>query len=388
MKYHSHLNSAVLALQQYKGGVPFSFFIKDFFRQDKKFGSKDRKSISHLCYCYFRLGPALKGISIEEKILTGFFLCNQNPSEMLAHLKPDWDANIHLSLENKIPLVPYPFAVTDIFPWKEELSKEVDYPAFCASLLVQPDVFLRIRPGFEEMVKEKLKKNAIAFELVTENAVALPNGSKLEEIIHLNKEAVVQDYSSQRVGSFFPIPTLGMGNAVCSVWDCCAASGGKSIMAVDAMGEIDLTVSDIRDSILANLKKRFEEAGIKKYTSFKADLGSDRFKTVNEKYDFIIADLPCSGSGTWGRSPEAISYFDKREIEIYSQLQKKIMGNILPALKPKGKLLYITCSVFQKENEELVSYIQEQMRLEKMEIIKGYDKKADTMFAALFQKDA
>jgi 16S rRNA (cytosine967-C5)-methyltransferase len=52
--------------------------------------------------------------------------------------------------------------------------------------------------------------------------------------------------------------------------------------------------------------------------------------------------------------------------------------------------LYITCSVFKKENEEVVEFIQGNSELEliKMELLKGYDKKADTMFAALFKKNS
>ncbi len=55
-------------------------------------------------------------------------------------------------------------------------------------------------------------------------------------------------------------------------------------------------------------------------------------------------------------------------------------------LKPGGKLLYITCSVFRKENEEIVKYTEEKfnLKLQKMELLKGYQIQSDTMFAALF----
>ena len=58
-------------------------------------------------------------------------------------------------------------------------------------------------------------------------------------------------------------------------------------------------------------------------------------------------------------------------------------------LEPEGYLLYITCSVFKKENEEVVEFIKEKFNLHiiKMELLKGYDKKADTMFAALMKKN-
>ncbi len=66
-------------------------------------------------------------------------------------------------------------------------------------------------------------------------------------------------------------------------------------------------------------------------------------------------------------------------------MQKQIVQNVVPYLKPGGQFLYITCSVFKKENEDIVKYIQEKydMELQRMEILKGYETKSDTMFAAL-----
>ncbi len=102
----------------------------------------------------------------------------------------------------------------------------------------------------------------------------------------------------------------------------------------------------------------------------------------------IICDAPCTGSGTWGRTPEQLYFFAKGKIDQYSLLQKKIATNVVPYLKKGGYFLYITCSGFRKENEEIVEYIEKDINLRKIElkILKGYDKKADTMFVSLFQK--
>jgi 16S rRNA (cytosine967-C5)-methyltransferase len=384
MKYFSHLNTAIQILQQYNGKEPFAHYIKKFFSQNKKYGSTDRKNISHLCYCYFRLGHSLKELSIEEKILIAIFLCNHSSNDLLAHLKPEWNKNIHLPLTEKLSIIHYPLLITDIFPWKEELSKGIDYEKFCESFLVQPDLFLRVRPGNEELVREKLLNANIEFQQLNDSCIALNNSTKLEGIIDINKEAVVQDYSSQRVGDFFSLPTPGSG--LPTIWDCCAGSGGKSIMAKDKMGDINLTVSDIRKPILVNLQKRFEDAVIKKYKSFAADLSAVNGNRSTDNFDLIIVDVPCSGSGTWGRSCEALYFFEEKEIDRYNELQKKIISNVVPSLQRNGKLVYITCSVFKKENEEMLDFIQQkfQLRLEKAELLKGYDNKADTMFAAAF----
>lgn len=384
MKYISHLNTATKILQQYKGQEPFAHFIKNFFRQDKKFGSTDRKTITHLCYSYFRLGHALKNISIEEKILAGIFLCNHSPNDLLSHFKPEWNEDIHLALAKKLSIINYPLSITDIFPWQDELSDGMDHEKFCESFLVQPDLFLRIRPGYEEIVTKKLLNAKMQFHAMSDSCIALSNATKMEGIIDINKEAVVQDYNSQRAGDFFTLPAPD--SRLPAIWDCCAASGGKSIMAKDRMGNAELTVSDIRESILANLKKRFEEAGIKKYKSFLADLSAANCQLPTAHYDLILADVPCTGSGTWARSPEALFFFDKNEIERYSRLQKKIVSNVIRCLHKNGRLVYMTCSVFKKENEEMVEFIGQNFHLqpEKIELLKGYDKKADTLFAASF----
>jgi 16S rRNA (cytosine967-C5)-methyltransferase len=400
MKYFSHLNTAIQLLQQYNGSQPFGSFIKKFFSQHKKYGSKDRKNISHLCYAFFRLGKAGLQLPAEERILAGLFLSSHEPNELLQHLRPDWNEKTQLPLAEKIQLISIdhsPFTIDDLFPWKNEISIDINYELFCTSFLTQPDLFLRLRPGKEEVVKNKLQQAGIAFREINPSCLALPNASKIDTVIETDREAVVQDYSSQRIGELMEFirtsTSLGAQGAAPStslrrVWDACAASGGKSILANDIFPRIDLTVSDVRKSILINLEKRFATAGIKHYNSFIADLSTSSTSIRHSPFDIIITDVPCSGSGTWSRTPEQLYYFDPRLIDQYSALQKKIVQQAILHLKPGGFLLYCTCSVFKKENEEVVQYIQEQhsLQLLKSALLTGYNQKADTLFGAVFQK--
>ncbi len=392
MKSFSHLNSAAAILASYSGNEQFHLFLKKYFSANKKFGSKDRKQITSLCYNYFRLGHAAKNISVEEKILLGFFLCETQPSEFFKSLKSEWNDLIEKPVKEKLSIVNSQFSIENIFPFKDDLSQGIDAKKFSLSFLVQPDLFLRIRPGNHKKVTGKLAGAGLNYKVVSENCIALPNASKVDTVIELDKEAVVQDYNSQRVGELIQLATDNEQQATFKVWDCCAASGGKSIMAYDINPQIELTVSDKRASILDNLHKRFASAGIKKYNSFVADLSTDNCQLPTNKFDLIICDAPCTGSGTWARTPEQLFYFsknpaDKKEaIDKYSVLQKQIVQNVIPYLKTGGHLLYVTCSVFKKENEEIVKFIQEQLHLQliKKELLKGYEMKSDTMFAALF----
>ena len=98
------------------------------------------------------------------------------------------------------------------------------------------------------------------------------------------------------------------------------------------------------------------------------------------KFDLILVDAPCTGSGTWSRTPEELYFFDPKKIDHYHEIQKKILSRIVPC----SCLIYSTCSVFKKENEEIVAFLRDNygLREDRMENIKGYDQQADTMFAA------
>lgn len=328
-------------------------------------------------------------IPVEERIMAGLFLCSDNPNDLLENLKPEWNDKVSIGLDKKIELLGSSFLLADVFPWKENLSNGINYQKFCESFFVQPDLFIRLRPGKEDKVLEKLADKNIQFKTIGKTCIAFPNASKIDEVIETDKEAVIQDCNSQKTIEALKENFENLTKAF-SVWDCCAASGGKSILAKDILPDFDLTVSDIRESILSNLQKRFARAGITQYRSFVADLSKPFTKNSHGPFDVVIADVPCSGSGTWSRTPEQLYYFAEGTIDKYAALQKKIVGNIMPHVKPGGYLLYITCSVFEKENEDAVAFIEEKFdfKVKQMKVLAGYDNRADTLFTALVKKQS
>jgi 16S rRNA (cytosine967-C5)-methyltransferase len=356
--------------------MPLHTWLKNFFRANKQMGARDRRLLSTLVYGFYRLGHSLPATPIPDRLLAGLFLCTNQPGDFLQHFHPELNEKATLPLEKKIAFFQTQpsgaaFRVTDIFPWPNLLSDAIDHHAFCLSFLRQPDLFLRIRPGFEPAVREKLA--ATPHEFIPPFTLRLPNGFKVEDYFTPDQEVVIQDYSSQRIADFFPsTPPI-------TFWDACAASGGKSILAHDLYPAMAITVSDIRESILRNLQKRFAQAGIKQYQSFIADL-TQPSHTHSTKFDLILVDAPCTGSGTWSRTPEELFFFHPDKLLHYHEIQKKILTQIGMA----SCLIYSTCSVFKMENEEIVAFLRENLDLQqdRMENIKGYDQQADTMFAA------
>ncbi|HEY0896354.1 MAG TPA: RsmB/NOP family class I SAM-dependent RNA methyltransferase [Sphingobacteriaceae bacterium] len=228
-------------------------------------------------------------------------------------------------------------------------------------------------------MESRLEEAGVAFQRVEEHGLAMDNGTKLNQLFPDSRPFEVQDLSSQRTAAFFK-PSAGE-----YWWDACAASGGKSLLLFHQEPDLKLLVSDIRESILQNLDDRFRSAGLLSYQKKVLDLT----RTVDPElhhyaFDGIILDAPCTGSGTWGRTPEMIGQFQERKILQFQRLQKTIAAEVVRYLKPGKPLIYITCSAFREENEEVVSHLtgSSGLELESMKVLAGYEEKADTMFVA------
>lgn len=379
IRFDSYLSEAIKLIEAYKGKMPFSVYTKNYFAQNKKFGSTDRKVINKLCYYFFRVSHAVSA-SIKDAIIAGIFLCEKAESEILEYFNPSFNKAISKSILEKFEILKV--KPESFFSFSNYISDEIDVRKFGISFLQQPDLFLRIRPGKKFKVVKKLEDAGIEFH-AEKDWIKLDNSAKIDKLISLNKEAVVQDINSQKVFNFFGEVDK---KREYNVWDCCAASGGKSILLFDRFkGRVKITASDLRPSILENLKIRLHKADIKMKKLFVADLSMP--VAVDDKFDIIICDAPCTGSGTWARTPEQLYIFKENSIADYSQLQKKIIDNSMPSLKIGGLFCYITCSVFKEENEANAKYISDKFSMEKLhsEYLKGYENKADTLFVSIFK---
>jgi len=382
MKAINQLKTFQRLLEEYPAETPLSKFLPGFYRQNKQMGSTDRKVASRLIYNYFRLGAALPELPSEDRLIVADFLCNSQVNSFLQHFKPEWAACVGFTLDEKLALVKTAykdFKLADVFPWSNQISEGIDKEAFLKSFFVQPDLFIHVHNGYDHLVKAELNKAEVAFKDEGNGCFALPNGTRLETIFPTQHWFEVQDYSSQQTANFFK------PNKWDQWWDACAASGGKSLLLHEMEPDIKLVVSDIRESILANLDERFQQAGLRKYQKKLLDLTQNPDQEMHDyAFDGIILDAPCSGSGTWGRTPEMIAQFHPSKIEFFQRLQKSIASNVARFIKPGKPLIYITCSAFKGENEDVVNFLVKELglKLEEQMVLTGYENKADTMFVA------
>lgn len=389
-RFYSYQNTALSIIRSYDFTQPFAQYLKRYFSQHSKFGSRDRRLISGLCYGYFRLGSSANQLSLTDQMQIGFFLTNQTDNGYLELFRFEWLDKIDASVNEKIAFISDTFPSFDpelIFPFEANLSEAIHRSSLSVSILGRSGFFIRIRPGRRASVVQKLLNAHVHFVEHDESCIEIKEQINLETILKINEDCVVQDISSQKTELLFP----DFKNAHIDVWDPCAASGGKSIMFYDRFPGARIFVSDLRDSILSQLRDRFSSAGIKAESIFQADLlSSDVDKIIKRNvpktgFDIILADVPCTGSGTWRRDPEWLRNFNENDLVFYQKRQIQIVENIIPYLKNGGYLLYITCSVFRSENEDVISYLTKERGLKMIEskMISGLETGGDHLFAAL-----
>ena len=138
------------------------------------------------------------------------------------------------------------------------------------------------------------------------------------------------------------------------VLDACAAPGGKSSKLANKLNKTGLLVSnDISVSRAQVLLKTLESQGIENAYVMAEDINNIN---LNECFDKILIDVPCSGEGMFRKEPELIKSWIERGNEYYANIQKDIIKKALELLKPGGKMVYSTCTFSKLEDEDIIEY--------------------------------
>ncbi len=160
----------------------------------------------------------------------------------------------------------------------------------------------------------------------------------------------VQDEGSQTIAALVQAKPGDQGI------DYCAGSGGKSLaLAVDMQGRGQLYLHDIRPSILHSARHRLCRAGVQNAQFLHSD--HPKWAQLRGKADWILLDVPCTGTGSLRRNPDMKWKLDQPMLERLLREQRTIIASVLPLLKPGGRLIYATCSLLPEENEQQVAHI-------------------------------
>ena len=139
------------------------------------------------------------------------------------------------------------------------------------------------------------------------------------------------------------------------VVDYCAGAGGKTLaiaMSMENKGHI--VACDVSAPRLEGAIKRLRRAGVHNAERHLLEPGDKWLKRQGQKFDRVLVDAPCSGTGTWRRNPDARTRLTEADLAELTQKQAMILDQAQKLVKPGGKLVYATCSVLNDENEKQV----------------------------------
>jgi len=112
-----------------------------------------------------------------------------------------------------------------------------------------------------------------------------------------------------------------------------------------------LIACDVNSARLEAIRPRLARAGVEAELRL---LGADGegVEDLEGRADLVFVDAPCSGSGTWRRRPEGVWRLTEAEVERFHALQAEVLGRGAKLVRPGGRLVYVTCSVLGRENED------------------------------------
>ena len=175
----------------------------------------------------------------------------------------------------------------------------------------------------------------------------------------------VQDASSMFIAHV--IRQLTANRAPVVYLDACAAPGGKTTAAIDALPAGSLVVANEYDfRRAAILRENVIKWG---YDSTVVSRGDTRkFSKLKEEFDIIAADVPCSGEGMFRKDPEAVAQWSPALVAECAERQKVIVQNLWSALRPGGYFIYSTCTFNRTENEDVIKFILDNFDAESVPI--------------------
>ncbi|MBN9616465.1 MAG: RNA methyltransferase [Acidobacteriales bacterium 59-55] len=142
-----------------------------------------------------------------------------------------------------------------------------------------------------------------------------------------------------------------------TVWDCCAAPGGKTLILARRMAAAEIMATDVSAKRLSQTEARFRQYAYAERICCAVADATAAGDEDGERFDLILCDVPCSGTGTLAANPEIRHRLKPEEFARQAARQRAILSAALNRLTPGGRLVYSTCSLEPEECERVVEDI-------------------------------
>lgn len=364
---------------QAKKTLPVDALFADYFKTHRYMGSKDRGAVSDLVYYALRQGGAIewhleqanKAANPRRVILLAVWFSG------LVVKEPDLDAMRGLFSGGKYAPAALTEAeigllqrVEDLELLQEKMPRpaRLNYPDWMDGRLKDAfgDAIEVAMTALNEQAPIDLRANLLKCKDRGDLILSLdadgyfagptphsPIGVRLKKRLPaFNTKAFKAGmYEMQDEGSQI-VSLLVEAKPGQKVIDFCAGAGGKTLaIAATMQNKGRILAWDASEARLKQLPKRLARAGVSNVQIHAIrDEGDSFIKRHKGSADWVIVDAPCSGSGTWRRNPDLKWRFTLEDLQEIKAVQQRILARAATLLLPRGKLVYVTCSVFQDEN--------------------------------------
>jgi 16S rRNA (cytosine967-C5)-methyltransferase len=355
------LNTLSQALiEVFEKGSHADRMISKYMRVNKNWTADDRTFFAEAVYGIIRHKRNLEFIAESEELwrVIGAYLVIKNLKPVV---RPEFKNTDAAKIQSRRK-AQKPAAVEHSFPdWLFDLGQKefaTEWPAIMQSLNKEPVIFLRtntLKTGIEKLIQD-LKTEKINAEKI-KSSFALPDGLYLKERANVfatdafkKGEFEMQDAGSQLIA---PLLQAQPGHHVV---DACAGSGGKSLhVAALVQNKGKIVAMDIHDFKLQDLKQRATRAGATILETKLID-SPKVIQRLKNNFDRVLIDSPCSGLGTLRRNPDTKWKLNLEQISSVCELQKDILSRYSEMCKSGGLMVYATCSILKRENEEQIKW--------------------------------
>lgn len=215
------------------------------------------------------------------------------------------------------------------------------------------DLRVNLLKATREQVLEELARNGVEAHPtpMSPDGVRLPTKPGLTRWpIYQDGLVDVQDEGSQLIARLL---TPRRREMIC---DFCAGAGGKTLAIGALMRSTgSLYAFDVNEKRLAGLAPRMRRAGLTNVHPIAIRSEQDpRVRRLANKFDRVLVDAPCTGTGTLRRNPDLKWRLSPEELERINAIQKSVLANAAKLVKKGGRLVYATCSLLKRENQDVV----------------------------------